>query len=232
MTTYSFEPTQVPTVTVEHDRGAPGSGGVAEVRPPGGGASYQPLHLEELATSSPNPVRVVTDTPPLDDLLDEARATGWREGLEEGRRLERERLAQSVEALKGLLESIEGAAASREQEARGRVLALSVGIATHLLEREVRTAPEIVSDLVRKAIAEFPVRDPLRVHMNPSDLAILSSGADQEPARGQLTRGQTVRWVPDPDIRSGGCLVEGPERIVDGRIVTVVERIWRVLANV
>jgi len=240
MTTYSFEPTQAPMLVAQAgERGnahVGGPGSTSAVVPGGDPPStdrndFEPLILPELGLEAGVVDEPQEEGPSLEHVLAEARAAGRREGVEEGRRAEMARLVQSIEAVKGLMDGIESAAAAREQEARARVVLLATGIATHLLEREVRTAPDVIADLVRKAIAEFPVRDPLRVHLNPSDLAILSTGLDQESGRGQLTRGQSVRWIPDPEIRSGGCLVEGPERIIDARLSTTVERIWKVLGD-
>ena len=168
----------------------------------------------------------------IESLLLQAREEGRLEGVEEGRRLESERFGRAVESVKGLVSGIESAAAAREQEARARIVVLATAIATHLLEREVRASPDVISDLTRRAIAEFPVRDVLRVHLNPSDLALLSGGGDPDSGRGHLTTGQQVRWVPDPNIGSGGCLVEGADRIVDARISSTVERICKVLIDV
>jgi flagellar biosynthesis/type III secretory pathway protein FliH len=41
--------------------------------------------------------------------------------------------------------------------------------------------------------------------------------------------GRSVRWISDPEIRPGGCLVESRERLVDGRVDTALERIYRTI---
>jgi flagellar biosynthesis/type III secretory pathway protein FliH len=45
-------------------------------------------------------------------------------------------------------------------------------------------------------------------------------------------RMQDVRWVADPHIVRGGCLVEGRERIIDGRVDTSLERAYRSIGQV
>ena len=42
-----------------------------------------------------------------------------------------------------------------------------------------------------------------------------------------MTAGREVRWIPDASIGRGGCVVEGPERIVDGRLESALERVYR-----
>jgi flagellar biosynthesis/type III secretory pathway protein FliH len=40
-----------------------------------------------------------------------------------------------------------------------------------------------------------------------------------------------MSWVPDARIARGGCVVEGRERIVDGRVDSALERVYRRLAH-
>jgi len=47
-----------------------------------------------------------------------------------------------------------------------------------------------------------------------------------------LTIGQSVRWIPDPSLHSGGCLVESEDRVVDARLGQVLERIFHALVDV
>jgi flagellar biosynthesis/type III secretory pathway protein FliH len=46
-------------------------------------------------------------------------------------------------------------------------------------------------------------------------------GAEQRPAH----------WIADAQVKSGGCVVEGRDRIVDGRVDTALERVYRRLAH-
>jgi flagellar biosynthesis/type III secretory pathway protein FliH len=108
--------------------------------------------------------------------------------------------------------------------------------------------------LVEHALAEFPVDQPLTIRVNPADLAALkaaagaaagaaSGGGPSGPASGgvalssaapdaaRLFGERTVRWLPDARLAAGGCLVEGRERIVDGRVDTALERVYRRLAG-
>ena len=73
--------------------------------------------------------------------------------------------------------------------------------------------------------------DSLNVHLNPGDLTMLSRGIGGEAAQPQLTSGQTVHWIPDPQIRPGGCLVEGGDQVVDARLSTILERVLRALVD-
>jgi flagellar biosynthesis/type III secretory pathway protein FliH len=71
-------------------------------------------------------------------------------------------------------------------------------------------------------VTEFPLAVPLRIRLNPADLSAISS-----PLSGEgVTAGREVRWVPDPSIAPGGCFVEGPESLVDGRVDKALENIY------
>jgi len=164
--------------------------------------------------------------------LERARSEAHLAGFEEGRRSEGVRVATAVESVRALIAQVERADERRKSEAVERIAILATAIAAHLVEREVRTSPDIVADVVRRAVAEFPVTDPLTVHLHPSDLALLSSSGLSGPSVHQhLTSGQAVRWIADPTVRSGGCLVEGAERILDGRLSHTLERICEVLTD-
>jgi hypothetical protein len=41
-----------------------------------------------------------------------------------------------------------------------------------------------------------------------------------------------IRWISDVSILRGGCLMEGRERIIDGRVDTALERAYRGLGGV
>lgn len=240
MTSYSFEPVSLPS---PEDLGPVEEAGREEVRQgPLRADGVDPsslvtedAHLTEFeGPSAVLPVGVGQTGSPGAEIrqqLEDATAEAHRRGVEEGRRSESERLRTALEAVRVVVDQVSAADEQREKEAQDRAAVVAVAVAAHLLEREVRTSPEVVSDLVRRAIAEFPVTDPLSVHMNPGDLALLARGVGGEGAQTQLTSGQRVRWIPDPQIRSGGCLVEGGDQVVDARLSTTLDRLLRAIVD-
>jgi flagellar biosynthesis/type III secretory pathway protein FliH len=110
------------------------------------------------------------------------------------------------------------------------IVALSVAIARHVMEREVSLDRTIVTALVQRALVEFPVDHPVRIRVNPGDLAVIEAQAEGQLAA--LTSGpdRNALWIGDPRIGIGGCVVEGRDRIVDGRVDTALERIYRRLS--
>jgi flagellar biosynthesis/type III secretory pathway protein FliH len=163
----------------------------------------------------------------LERQLAEARAQGYEEGRRAGEEAEGARLRTAVAVAEEALDAV------REGEMRWtgaieeNICALAVAVARQVIGRELQESGEIVVELVRRALAEFPVDQPVRIRVNPQDVASLEAhGSGATPLLGG-TRGQDSRWVADARIAPGGCVVEGRERIVDGRVDTALERIYR-----
>ena len=82
-------------------------------------------------------------------------------------------------------------------------------------------------DLVRRAVGQFPVGEELTIRLNPQDLTLLSDVS----AEGSPTGRNDTRWIADPLIEPGGCVVEGPDSVVDGRLDRALERVYRSLTD-
>jgi len=168
--------------------------------------------------------------------LETAVATTYAEafaaGEEAGRDSERERLASALATAEQALDAVRGADSTLRGRLEENICALAVGIARMIVMRELATDSEMVSGFVRQALIEFPIDQPVVIRINPSDLAAitaLSLAGDGSPG---ITAGREARWVADPELQQGDCVVEGRERIVDGRVDTALERVYLQLALV
>jgi flagellar biosynthesis/type III secretory pathway protein FliH len=160
--------------------------------------------------------------------VDAAYAAGVEAGRAEGE-------AAAHDALAGAAATLDVAATEvRTHEARwlgdleAHVAALAVAVARHLVEREVVRDDTLVTDLVARAVAEFPADQPLTVRAHPADLPALR--AAWAGAAG-AARSAELRWLPDAGVVRGGALVEGRERIVDGRVDAALERVYRAVGG-
>ncbi|GJG86608.1 hypothetical protein tb265_17890 [Gemmatimonadetes bacterium T265] len=108
---------------------------------------------------------------------------------------------------------------------RAHVAALAVAVAHHVVGREVAADDALVVALAARAVAEFPVQEALVARVHPDDLDALKTAWDATAREG------AVRWAPDERVARGGAVVEGRERIVDGRVDTALERLYRALAG-
>ena len=162
--------------------------------------------------------------------LDEAFTQGFDAGREAGATAERERLASSVEAVSRLLVEL------REREARWtdrmeeNLSALAVAVGRQLFDAELQASPTHAATLVRRALTEFPIDQAVLIRVNPTDLASITAAAVSEGTPPTTGRAE-AQWVPDPRVAPGGCVVEGRDRIVDGRVDTALERLYRKLTG-
>ena len=157
--------------------------------------------------------------------------------MEEGRRAgeaaEAARLQPTVAALREALSALQDEAHHWIGNAQENICALSIAVARQVLGREVQGDAAVVEALVRQALLEFPLDQAIIVRMNPADLAVLTAlkvgmGASRPaPVNGERPE---VQWLPDTRVSRGGCVIEGRDRIIDGRIDTALERLYRRLS--
>lgn len=158
-------------------------------------------------------------------------AAGRAEGLEEGRREERANVVPAVRALGAAIDAVRTEEAAWLDALEKNLYALAVAIARHLIGRELRTDAETIAALIRQALTEFPLDQQLRIRLNPQDLSLITAASAAGGAAAQIAPGRNTRWIPDPKIARGGFVIEGRERIVDGRIDRALERIYKELSR-
>lgn len=156
---------------------------------------------------------------------------GYRDAERALRNASTEQIATTLAALTEAIASVQLHAARWTANAEENITAIAVTVARHIVEREVTVDPTIVRDLVNRALAQFPVDQTITVRLHPDDAATCSSAASNSAASND-GRVQDVRWVADAHIIRGGCLVEGRERIIDGRVDTSLERAYRSVGQI
>ncbi|HSW31151.1 MAG TPA: FliH/SctL family protein [Longimicrobiales bacterium] len=154
----------------------------------------------------------------------------YRKGRAEGELAAHARARREVEtagsAARGIVREVREAQAAWNRVMEENLAALAAAVATRLLERELTTDAATLRGWIERALALYPATQPLRIHVSPADLAALA-GREGCDAPGE----RDIRWVADETLLPGGCLVEGPERIVDGRLEEGLKRIYQVLAH-
>ena len=153
----------------------------------------------------------------------EAYARGVQDAERNARSTGEARLASALSALGESVASVQLHAARWTANTEENIAALAIAVTRHIVEREVTADHTIVRDLVQRALSQFPVDQTITVRLHPDDAATCSSAAMADGG-GRL---KDVRWVSDSNIIRGGCLVEGRERIIDGRVDTSLERAYR-----
>lgn len=163
--------------------------------------------------------------------LRDAYARGVSEGRAAGAAEASARLADVIAALDDATEQL------REQESRylhgieEHLAALAVTVARHVVGREVRQDPMVVAELVRRALTEFPLDQSVRVRVHPLDLTAITAAVDAEGAPLEVAPNRDISWLADPRLQRGGAMLEGRERVVDGRVDVALERAFRRLSG-
>ena len=158
----------------------------------------------------------------------DAYARGRADGEATARQLAETMIATSVQALGDAIESVRTHEVRWTSNAEENIAALAIVVARHLVQREVAADPGIVRGLVQRALSQFPIDQVITVRLNPEDVSACGSTLKPDAAG----RMRDVRWISDAHIQRGGCLVEGRERIIDGRVDTSLERAYRTVGQV
>ncbi|HYW49282.1 MAG TPA: FliH/SctL family protein [Gemmatimonadaceae bacterium] len=160
--------------------------------------------------------------------LDETYLRGVNDGREQGELAERARLRGAMMAAESALDDVRAGEARWLSSIEENIAAIAIGVAQQLVAREVSSSSDVVLGLVSRAVQEFGLDQALSIRVNPNDLESLHSvERDANDEMHATTRGREVRWLSDARIEPGGCVVEGRERIVDGRVDTGLERLYR-----
>jgi flagellar biosynthesis/type III secretory pathway protein FliH len=163
--------------------------------------------------------------------IQEAYTSGFDEGRLEGEIAEGLRLRNAMTAAESALEALRAQEASWQNTIVENIAALSVAVARHIIGREVQGDVSGVADLIKRALTEFPIDQPMRIRVNPTDLSLLSMQSSDTGEPVTIAPNRDVRWLADNRILPGGCIVEGRERIIDGRVDTALERLYLRLAE-
>jgi flagellar assembly protein FliH len=159
--------------------------------------------------------------------VEEAWQAGYQAGRLEGEMAEQARLAPTLRAASDAIDDIRSSEERWQGAIEENIIALATAIARHLVDREMETDMTVVSTLIERALEAFPIDQPVRVRVNPRDLTVIESlSAHDHPMPG-AARGTNARWIADARIAPGGAMVEGRERIVDARVDSALERIYR-----
>jgi len=199
---------------------------------------WSPDDIASVAWPGPSAQRVETkvdtaerERQEIEQRVEQARADGYASGRRDGEAAEASRLRSAVAAMEVALDTIRSSEAKWQECVNENIAALSVTVARHIVGREVTSDTSTIADLVKRALAEFPIDQPMRVRVNPHDLSLLSLPTSDDGAPVPIAPNRDVRWLADSRIQPGGCVVEGRERIIDGRVDTALERLYRKLSD-
>lgn len=163
-------------------------------------------------------------------LIDEGYARGLADGEAKARTTAQAHIREAMNTVRAASAKLNELTAMAPGVLEENIAALAVVVARQIVAREVSLDREIVPNLVRRALTEFPIDQDVRIRVNPLDLSVLTAGGQDGTA--PITGAREASWLADPTVSRGGCLVEGRDRIVDGRVDHALERVYRRMAQV
>lgn len=159
--------------------------------------------------------------------VEDAYRRGFDDGEEAGVRTARGELQVAMAAMLEALEEVRANREAWDARLKEHLVILSAAMAHRVMAQTREVDPTVFVTLAEEAIKAFPVEESVKIRLNPTDQAVLVGGEYLE----QVVGDRAVRWIPDEDVVPGGCIVEGPDKIIDGRIDEALNRVVRALID-
>jgi len=150
----------------------------------------------------------------IERIHEEARKEGYDAGYEEATARGRMEAMQ----LHGLVQNLEAAMSSLDQEVADEILAVAIEVARQMVRHSLARHPESVAELIREALLQLPQAHAM-VHLNPDDLAMVRDYLGE-----QLTHGGH-RLVEDATVARGGVRIDAAGSQIDATLQTRWRRI-------
>ncbi len=154
---------------------------------------------------------------------------GMQRGIAAGREDYESRVGQSAEALLVAAEAMRQARSDFLESLEPQVVELATLIAARVLDREIRTDPELIHSTVKRALIKIADRQRLRVRVSPQDLAALQK--HMVTLLEDFDGVEELELVEDETIESGGCVVDSELMQVDARIETLLANVLDEMAG-
>jgi flagellar assembly protein FliH len=195
-----------------------------------GALAWSLTDLTAAAAANPGSASMAVSAEERAALIEEGYAAGFADGQQKAIETSQARVTQSLAMINNAIKPVQMAASLAPAMLEENVAAIATIVARQIVAREVATSPEIITELVRRTLTEFPIDQALRIRVNPMDLSMLTAANAQD--KQPITGSRETSWFADPRIVRGGCLVEGRDRIIDGRIDAALERAYHHMAQI
>jgi flagellar assembly protein FliH len=169
----------------------------------------------------------------LEILTQEARETGFQEGMISGKKEVEEKVyLEYKEKIGQVQELLENAYKQKESiilEAEPFLLELSNAIASQIIKQELESYPDKFVELIKQHILRFKEKDFITICVHPMDFDYIQSQRSHLLA---VVNGETeIKIVPDHSVTEKGCIIRTAYGSVDARIDTQIEEIKKVIQD-
>lgn len=177
------------------------------------------MHEEVIIEEPMFPTTTFGSDEVLSSSREEARRSGWEQGLSEGRQAARGELKLQADRLQRIIEQLASPLAQAGQDVQDELVNLAMAIARQVVVRELNTQPEQIRDVVTQAIAALPAGNRhLRIHLHPEDAHLLIENID-------VHEGGSWKIIEDVSLTRGGCIVDAGATRIDARLETRLQDI-------
>ena len=176
---------------------------------------YRAQQEREIESIRAQALQVVAEAEASADAIREAaRAEGRQQGHDE--------VADQINLTMQLAANAKVERAQLIAEAEPDVIGVAVEIARRIIHAEVQARPDVVQDMVSRALQRVTAQDGIRVRLNPETMRQLGDSL-RRAAASYAERG--VEVVGDETVERVGVVVETRRGTVDGRLETQLERV-------
>lgn len=144
----------------------------------------------------------------------EAHQEGYDAGYEEGTARGRMEAAE----LHQLVQSLDEAMSSLDQEIAEEIQALAIEIARQVVRDTLSTRPETILTVIREALQNLPQQSAV-VRINPEDMQLVKRYMEEHFSS------LDQRIVEDTNILRGGCVIESSGGQIDAQVQTRWRRV-------
>ena len=107
-------------------------------------------------------------------------------------------------------------------EAEPDVIGVAVEIARRIIHSEVQARPDVIQEMVSRALQRVSAQDGIRVRLNPETMRQLGDNL-RRAAASYADRG--IEVVGDESVERVGVIVDTRRGTVDGRLETQLDRV-------
>lgn len=171
------------------------------------------------------------------DRLKEVQESAYQEayqlGLDEGRKeaLQKtsEQINQRVEAFEALIASVTNLKKDLVQFNETHIVKLAFHMASRLAHAEIKANPDLIVEILRKAIEHAQIEEEIKVQVNPGQLEFWETLKKETGRDFEFLK--KVHFQPVDGISEGGCVLETNYGEIDARFEERVGKLWETIAE-
>jgi flagellar assembly protein FliH len=160
-------------------------------------------------------------------------ADGFKKGVEKGTADTTVMYEKKIDGLqreiKAFLKIVESSKNSIYVNAEHLLLKMALEIAKKVVNNEITTNPEIILNIVKKALTHIADRERIIIHVSPQDCTVVSKRKDfWNTITDNLNN---IVITEDNRIEKGGCLIESNSGVIDARLGVQLDEICSIIEN-